>query len=100
VDQQVSLDRDAAARERVQVAGRVVLPADLSGLHVEGIDVGPVEVVHPGGKARHAVHARIAELRDLQIQAPWSPLNRLKGGNAQAFHYWYQAQHILTMRAD
>ena len=39
---------------------------------------------------------RIAELRDLQIQAPWSPLTRLKGGNAQAFHYWYQAQRILT----
>ena len=39
---------------------------------------------------------RIAELRDLQIQAPWSPLTRLKGGNAQAFYYWYQAQRILT----
>jgi hypothetical protein len=39
---------------------------------------------------------RIAQLRDLQIQAPWSPLTRLKGGNAQAFYYWYQAQRILT----
>ena len=39
---------------------------------------------------------RIAELRDLQIQAPWSPLNRLKGGNAQAFHYWYRAQKFLS----
>ena len=39
---------------------------------------------------------RIAELRGLQIQAPWTPLTRLKGGNAQAFHYWYQAQRILT----
>jgi hypothetical protein len=39
---------------------------------------------------------RIAELRALEIQAPWSPLTRLKGGNAQAFHYWYQAQRILT----
>ena len=39
---------------------------------------------------------RLAELRDLQIQAPWLPLNRLKGGNAQAFHYWYQAQKILS----
>ena len=39
---------------------------------------------------------RIAELRDLQIEAPWSPLTRLKGGNAEAFHYWYQAQRILT----
>jgi hypothetical protein len=38
---------------------------------------------------------RVAELRNLQIQAPWLPLNRLKGGNAQAFHYWYQAQRIL-----
>jgi hypothetical protein len=39
---------------------------------------------------------RVAELRDLQIQAPWSPLTRLKGGNVQAFHYWFQAQRILT----
>lgn len=38
---------------------------------------------------------RVANLRDLQIQAPWSSLTRLKGGNAQAFHYWYQAQRIL-----
>jgi hypothetical protein len=40
--------------------------------------------------------ARAGELRDLQIQAPWTPLTRLKGGNAQAFHYWYQAQRMLT----
>jgi hypothetical protein len=39
---------------------------------------------------------RVAELRDLQFQAPWTPLTRLKGGNAQAFHYWYQAQRILN----
>lgn len=39
---------------------------------------------------------RIAELRDLQIQTPWVPLNRLKGANPQAFHYWYQAQRILA----
>lgn len=38
---------------------------------------------------------RVAELRDLQFQAPWTPLTRLKGGNAQAFHYWYQAQRML-----
>jgi len=39
---------------------------------------------------------RIAELRDVHIQAPWTPLTRLMGGNAEAFHYWYQAQRILT----
>ena len=39
---------------------------------------------------------RIAELRDLEIETPWQPLNRLKGGNPQAFHYWYQAQNILN----
>ena len=39
---------------------------------------------------------RVAELRDLQFQAPWTPLTRLKGGNAEAFHYWYQAQKILS----
>ena len=38
---------------------------------------------------------RVAELRDLQIEAPWTPLTRLKGGNAPAFHFWYQAQRIL-----
>ncbi len=38
---------------------------------------------------------RVSELRDLQIQAPWSPLNRLKGANPEAFHYWYQAQRML-----
>jgi hypothetical protein len=40
---------------------------------------------------------RIAELRDLKFQAPWTPLTRLKGGNPQAFHYWYQAQRILNV---
>jgi predicted nucleotidyltransferase component of viral defense system len=37
----------------------------------------------------------VAQLRDLQIQAPWTPLGRLKGGNPQAFHYWYKAQRLL-----
>lgn len=39
---------------------------------------------------------RVTQLRDLQIQAPWTPLTRLKGGNAEAFHYWNQAQIILN----
>jgi hypothetical protein len=39
---------------------------------------------------------RTTELRELQIAAPWLPLNRLKGGNAQAFYYWYRAQRILS----
>ena len=39
---------------------------------------------------------RVTELRDLQIEAPWKPLTRLKGGNAPAFYFWYQAQHILA----
>lgn len=42
---------------------------------------------------------QVATLRDLQIQPPWSPLTRLKGANPQAFHYWYQAQRILTSPA-
>jgi hypothetical protein len=37
---------------------------------------------------------RINELRDAQIAAPWAPLNRLKGGNPEAFHYWLLAQQI------
>jgi hypothetical protein len=39
---------------------------------------------------------QVAELCDLRIQAPWTPLTRLKGGNAPAFHFWYQAQRILA----
>ena len=38
---------------------------------------------------------RAAELRDAQIGAPWAPLNRLKGANLEAFHYWLLAQQIL-----
>ena len=38
---------------------------------------------------------RVAELRDAQIEAPWTPLNRLKGANPEAFHYWLLAQRIL-----
>ena len=39
---------------------------------------------------------QVATLRDHQIGPPWSPLTRLKGANPQAFHYWLQAQRILT----
>jgi hypothetical protein len=39
---------------------------------------------------------RAAELRDQEIQAPWAALNRLKGANPEAFHYWLLAQKILT----
>ena len=38
---------------------------------------------------------RVADLRDRQIGAPWMPLNRLKGANPEAFHYWELAQRIL-----
>ena len=38
---------------------------------------------------------RAAELRDQQIEGPWTPLNRLKGANPEAFHYWLLAQRIL-----
>lgn len=39
--------------------------------------------------------ARVAELRSQQIAAPWAPLNRLKGANPEAFHYWRLAQQIV-----
>lgn len=42
---------------------------------------------------------RVATLRDLQMRPPWSPLTRLKGANPQAFHFWCQAQRILTSPA-
>src|SRR5664280_1486880 len=38
---------------------------------------------------------RAATLLETEIEAPWTPLNRLKGGNPEAFHYWHQTQHIL-----
>lgn len=40
--------------------------------------------------------ARAGELCGLQIRTPWASLTRLKGGNPEAFHYWYQAQRILN----
>lgn len=39
--------------------------------------------------------ADVAALREAQIVAPWAPLNRLKGGNPEAFHYWHRTQRIL-----
>jgi hypothetical protein len=39
---------------------------------------------------------QIESLRALTIEAPWTPLNRLKGGNPEAFHYWHIAQQILN----
>jgi hypothetical protein len=39
--------------------------------------------------------AKVGELRQMRIEPPWAVLNRLKGGNPQAFHYWYHAQRIL-----
>jgi hypothetical protein len=39
---------------------------------------------------------RVGELRDQQIGAPWTPLNRLKGANPEAFHYWLLARRILS----
>lgn len=38
---------------------------------------------------------RATDLRGQQINAPWIPLNRLKGANPEAFHYWLLAQRIL-----
>ena len=38
---------------------------------------------------------RVTELRGAEIVAPWVPLNRLKGANPEAFHYWLLAQKIL-----
>ncbi len=40
--------------------------------------------------------ARAGELREAQIPAPWQPLNRLKGGNPEAFHYWHRASLLLV----
>jgi hypothetical protein len=37
----------------------------------------------------------VERLRTLEIRAPWTPLNRLKGANPEAFHYWSLAQQIL-----
>jgi hypothetical protein len=39
----------------------------------------------------------VPELKEAQIQSPWAPLIRLRGGNSQAFHYWHQAQRILLL---
>lgn len=44
--------------------------------------------------------SRAHELSEKKIFAPWAPLDRLRGGNPEAFHYWYLAQQILTVWED
>jgi hypothetical protein len=38
------------------------------------------------------------ELRDAQIIDNWATLQRLRGGNPEAFFYWWQAQRILGQK--
>jgi hypothetical protein len=40
--------------------------------------------------------ANIEALKDQTINAPWSSLSRLKGGNPEAFHYWHITQQIFN----
>jgi hypothetical protein len=40
---------------------------------------------------------QVHQLRSQQIPAPWSPLNRLKGANPEAFHLWFQAHRLLSL---
>ncbi len=40
--------------------------------------------------------AQTNQLRDQQIAGRWATLNRLKGANAEAFHYWLQASRLLN----
>jgi len=40
--------------------------------------------------------ANIVALKDQTINAPWSSLSRLKGGNPEAFHYWHITQQIIN----
>jgi hypothetical protein len=44
----------------------------------------------------HCEPVTIADLRNRQIEPPWTPLNRLKGANPEAFHYWQLGQQILS----
>ncbi len=37
----------------------------------------------------------IEELRDAMIIGTWAPLHKLRGGNPEAFFYWWQAQRLL-----
>ncbi len=39
--------------------------------------------------------AKLQNLGNKTILAPWAPLGRLKGGNQEAFLYWWQAQQLL-----
>lgn len=47
-------------------------------------------------KIRFDLDTASETLREKRILAPWAPLDRLKGGNPEAFHYWYHAQRILS----
>lgn len=40
--------------------------------------------------------ASIEELAKAEITGKWAPLQRLRGGNLEAFFYWCQAQRILS----
>jgi len=39
--------------------------------------------------------ANVAALKERQIAEPWLPLNRMRGANPEAFHYWLKTQEIL-----
>jgi hypothetical protein len=38
---------------------------------------------------------QIAALADAKIEGDWTPLNRLRRGNPEAFSYWWRAQQLL-----
>lgn len=40
--------------------------------------------------------ARLEELRSAAIGPPWQPLHRLRGGNQEAFFYWWRTQQLLV----
>ena len=40
---------------------------------------------------------KVEELKTQTIDGPWHPLNRLKGANPEAFHYWNVTQKILSL---
>jgi predicted nucleotidyltransferase component of viral defense system len=47
------------------------------------------------GKHRY-LSSNVAALRTAALRAPWASLQRLRGGNTEAFFYWWKAQSFST----
>ena len=79
VQQHFALAGHAAAATGVEVAGRVVLPADPAGGRIQGVDVRAVEVVDAGGEVGRCRRRPARRWRP----ARWRAASRRRGSSAR-----------------